>query len=137
FGVEREYAVGVHRPLDPDRVAVLDAGIRLDEGVAQLARPLRRLSRTEVGAFAQLLDPTPDPALTWYRAVLRQGWKRQLRRMFGAVEAPIARLVRVAVGPIRLGVLRSGEVRRLREPEVTALSGDRGRPARTSRHHET
>ena len=37
----------------------------------------------------------------------RQGWKRQLRRMFGAVDAPIERLVRVRIGPVRLDGLRS------------------------------
>ena len=36
--------------------------------------------------------------LTWYRAVLTQGWRRQLRRMFAAVGAPVARLVRVRIG---------------------------------------
>ena len=30
----------------------------------------------------------PRPPLAWYRAVLTQGWKRQLRRMFAAIGAP-------------------------------------------------
>lgn len=135
FGVEREYAVGLLRPLEAQQVAALEAGIALEEGSATLARPLKRIGRTEVASIGSTLDPLPDLALTWYRATLRQGWKRQLRRMFGAVDAPISRLVRVAIGPIRLGALGSGEVRRLREPEVTAVSGGRGRPQHNTRSH--
>ncbi len=135
FGVDREYAVGLVRPLETDQVAALEGGIALEEGIATLARPLKRIGRTEAASIGSILDPPPDPALAWYRATLRQGWKRQLRRMFGAVDAPISRLVRVAIGPIRLGALGSGEVRRLREPEVTAVLGGQGRPVRNRPSH--
>lgn len=153
FGVEREYAVALVAPLLPDQVAALDAGIELEEGIARLARPLKRIGRTEIGSIALAVEPPPDPVLSWYRATLRQGWKRQLRRMFGAVDAPIARLVRIAIGPLRLGELHSAAVRPLRAPEVEALAGqgaERGRPDRggqgrarhdhrpmTSRHRAT
>ena len=36
-GVEREYAVGLDRPLPQPAVEALRGGIRLDEGLAQLA----------------------------------------------------------------------------------------------------
>jgi 23S rRNA pseudouridine2605 synthase len=149
FGVEREYAVALARPLDPDQLAALAAGIQLDEGLATLARPLRALSRTEVGALRTVMAPPPRGELAWYAAALRQGWKRQLRRMFGAVGAPIERLVRFRVGPVRLAALRSGEIRRLKTPEIEALAGQPARrpparagsaragAARRSRHRET
>ena len=59
--------------------------------------------------------------------MLRQGWKRQLRRMFGAVEAPIERLVRVRIGPVRIDGLRSGRVRPLKAPEIRGLAAGAGR----------
>ena len=71
----------------------------------------------------------PRPAArrpVWYRAILAQGWKRQLRRMFGAVGAPIDRLVRVRIGPVRLDDLASGRARRLRAPEVRGLGAGAG-----------
>jgi 23S rRNA pseudouridine2605 synthase len=123
FGVEREYAVGVWAALSPEQAEALAGGIPLEEGLATLARPLRGLSRTEHGALAMVADPPLDPRLSWYVATLRQGWKRQLRRMFGAVEMPIERLIRIRIGPIRLGDLRSGSVRRLKVPEVERLAG--------------
>lgn len=110
-GVEREYAVGLRAPLRPEQVAALEAGIELEEGLGRVVH-LRPASAVEVGRLAELLEPRPGP-LAWYRVTLVQGWKRQLRRMFGAVGAPIERLVRVRVGTVRLDGLRSGESRLL------------------------
>jgi 23S rRNA pseudouridine2605 synthase len=124
FGVEREYAVGVARPLDARQVEELRRGIGLEEGLARLAQPLRAQTSVESRRLAALLDPRPGP-LTWYRAVLAQGWKRQLRRMFGAVGAPIDRLVRVRVGSVRLDDLRTGQTRRLKPPEIRDLGAGR------------
>jgi len=122
FGVAREYAVALERPLDPEQILALAAGIRLEEGRARLAEPLRPLAETEVEVLGRVLRPGFDPDLSWYRATLRQGWKRQLRRMFGAVGAPIVRLARVSIGSVRLGDLRSGRARRLTPREVAALT---------------
>jgi 23S rRNA pseudouridine2605 synthase len=125
-GVEREYALGLGRPLDADQVRELQAGIRLDEGHATLGA-LRSMTTVEVGRLAALLRPAPDADLAWYRATLTQGWKRQLRRMFGAVGAPVDRLVRVRIGPVRIDGLRSGAIRPLKAPEVRGLAGGGGR----------
>lgn len=121
-GVQREYAVAVVRPLEPDQVRLLGRGIRLDEGVAVLDAPLRLATASETARLAALLEPPPEQALTWYRATLAQGWKRQLRRMFAAAGSPIVRLVRVRVGTLRLD-LPSGAARRLKAPEIRALAG--------------
>jgi 16S rRNA U516 pseudouridylate synthase RsuA-like enzyme len=76
------------------------------------------------------MDPSP-PQLAWYRAVLTQGWKRQLRRMFAAVGAPVDRLIRIRIGPVRIDGLRSGRVRALKAPEVRGLAGGGGRSRRS------
>ena len=126
YGVEREYAVGLAWPLDADQTAALERGIALEEGLATVHN-LRRMSDVEVGRLDGLLEPAPPPGLTWYRAILRQGWKRQLRRMFGAVDAPIERLVRIRIGPVRIDGLRSGRIRPLKAPEVRGLAAGGGR----------
>lgn len=127
FGVEREYAMAFEAPLSPEQEQAVRAGIPLEEGLATLARPLRHLGRTEVGALRQVLDPPPQADLVWYAATLHQGWKRQLRRMFGAVDAPIRRLVRIRIGPVKLADLRSGAIRPLRRPELERLGEPNGR----------
>ena len=123
-GIEREYAIGLRPPLSAEQVATLQAGIPLDEGLATVTG-LRATTDTETRRLSELLSPPPAD-LTWYRAILAQGWKRQLRRMFGAVGAPIERLVRVRIGPVRLEDLPSGRARRLRAPEIRGLGAGAG-----------
>lgn len=125
-GVEREYAIALATPLDAVQVAGLRAGIDLDEGHATLGN-LRPMTAVEAAKLAGLLRPTPNAGLIWYRATLTQGWKRQLRRMFGAIGAPIHRLVRVRIGPVRIDGLRGGSVRALKAPEIRGLGGGGGR----------
>jgi 23S rRNA pseudouridine2605 synthase len=125
FGVQREYAVGLAAALTTEQARAIGQGIALDEGTARLVGPLRPMTAVETRRLASTLEPPPGRDLTWYRAVLAQGWKRQLRRMFGAVGAPIHRLVRVRIGPLRLGDLPSGRARRLTEREVAELRLDR------------
>ena len=123
-GVEREYAIGLGAPLTAEQVAALRSGIPLEEGLATL-RGLRPATELETRRLVSTLQPDPG-ALVWYRATLAQGWKRQLRRMFGAVNVPIQRLVRVRIGPVRIDELPSGRSRRLRAPEVRGLASGAG-----------
>jgi 23S rRNA pseudouridine2605 synthase len=128
-GVEREYALALDVPLDARQVDELRAGVPLEEGHATLGN-LRPMTSVEAARLAALLRPEPPPDLVWYRATLTQGWKRQLRRMFGAIGAPVRRLVRVRIGPVRIDGLRSGTARALKAPEVRGLGagGGRSRP---------
>jgi pseudouridine synthase len=56
--------------------------------------------------------------------VLREGRKRQVRLMLAAVGHPVRRLIRTAVGPVKLGTLKSGQFRQLSPGEVMALMED-------------
>jgi 23S rRNA pseudouridine2605 synthase len=123
-GIEREYAIGLRAPLSVEQVATLRAGVPLDEGLATLTG-LRATTEIETRRTAEQLSPPPGD-LVWYRAILAQGWRRQLRRMFGAAGAPIERLVRVRIGPVRLEDLPSGRARRLRAPEIRGLGAGAG-----------
>lgn len=125
FGVEREYAVAVDRPLDDRQLDDLRAGVPLEEGTGRFV-VMRAASRTETAALAATIRPAARPDLVWYRVTLAQGWKRQVRRMFAAVGAPVRRLVRVRVGTVRLGSLGAGDVRTLTPAEVRRLSTGAG-----------
>jgi 23S rRNA pseudouridine2605 synthase len=129
YGVEREYALGLRSRLSREQLDALRAGIELEEGLARLSG-LRPLTEADVQRIVGLMDPAP-PQLAWYRAVLTQGWKRQLRRMFAAVGAPVDRLIRIRIGPVRIDGLRSGRVRALKAPEVRGLAGGGGRSRRS------
>jgi len=132
YGVEREYAVGLAWPLTREQAEALERGVQLIEGIATL-KGLRGQTRTEDRLLSDIIEPTPDPRLTWVRVTIHQGWKRQLRRMFGEVGAPVRRLVRVRIGTLRLETMASGDVRSLAPAEVRRLAGPPPRPDAGSR----
>jgi 23S rRNA pseudouridine2457 synthase len=57
----------------------------------------------------------------WVEVTLREGLNRQVRRMTAAVGHPTLRLVRVAIGPVALGDLQSGEWRDLTSREISQI----------------
>jgi 23S rRNA pseudouridine2605 synthase len=118
-GVEREYAVGIGAALSSEQERALRHGIALDEGTAMLIG-LRMATPTETRRFLAAAEPGLDPGV-WYRVTLGHGWKRQVRRMFAAVGAPVERLARVRIGTLGLRGLRAGEIRRLAPGEVSRI----------------
>ncbi|MFC3550254.1 pseudouridine synthase [Lysobacter cavernae] len=61
----------------------------------------------------------------WLEIALDEGRNRQIRRLLAAFDIGVLRLVRVAIGPLRLGDLPKGQWRRLSAHEIAALGGDR------------
>lgn len=56
-----------------------------------------------------------------YQVVLTEGKKREIRRLFAACGCPVTRLLRTAVGPVKLGALSTGRFRDLTEAELASL----------------
>jgi len=57
-----------------------------------------------------------------FEITITEGRNRQVRRMVEALGAKVLKLVRVAIGPIRIGDLKIGETRELTSKEVRMLS---------------
>ena len=106
FGVEKEYLAEVEGTPTQRHVGRLLRGLELEDG------PARALSATIPGRAA---------GRGAVRVVMGEGRKREVRRMLAAVGLPVRRLVRLRVGPIRLGRLPPGEVRELEPDEVREL----------------
>lgn len=53
--------------------------------------------------------------------ILREGRNRQIRKMCEAVNLEVARLKRISIGPVKLGMLQSGKSRELTDNEVRKL----------------
>jgi len=58
---------------------------------------------------------------SWVELVLDEGKNRQIRRMFDGLDVEVLRLVRVSIGPLRLGDLAKGEHRAVRAEEKVLL----------------
>uniref|UniRef100_UPI00117FB092 pseudouridine synthase n=1 Tax=Nitrospira cf. moscoviensis SBR1015 TaxID=96242 RepID=UPI00117FB092 len=66
----------------------------------------------------------------WLEITIHEGMNRQVRRMTAAVGHPTLRLVRIAIGAVRLGDLKPGEWRDLQEDDIPPL---RSRPSASRR----
>jgi 23S rRNA pseudouridine2605 synthase len=102
YGVDREYDGALKEQIDDSALEQLRRGVQLDDGRAR-AHTVRRKGGNRV-------------VLT-----LREGRKREVRRMFAELGYDVIRLRRVRYGPIRLGDLPTGEWRELDERELAAL----------------
>jgi 23S rRNA pseudouridine2605 synthase len=108
YGVEKEYLVEVEGSLSVKVTRRLTAGVTLEDGPARALR---------AGAIQRIRGRS---ALT---LVMREGRKREVRRMMEAVGFPVVRLVRIRVGSVRLGDLVPGGVRPLLPEEIADLYG--------------
>ena len=106
--VPKTYSVLLERPLSESGAASMREGLVLPGGVR--CRP----AEVTVG---------PDDARRC-RVVITEGKNRQVRRMFEKLGDPVVRLHRLAIGPVRLGHLKEGEVRELTREEIAALEGE-------------
>jgi pseudouridine synthase len=62
---------------------------------------------------------------TWLKVVLKEGRKRQIRRVAAKLGHPVLKLERVGLGPLQLGDLPSGGWRRLTQHEIEQLKAIR------------
>jgi pseudouridine synthase len=119
----KEYLVLVEGTPTSAALEALCAGIELEDGLTAPAE-VERVQRTPWGRAPHGQE--------WLRFVLHEGRKRQIRRMCDAVGCPVRRLVRMRIGPVRLGDLAPGEHRSLTSPELHRLRDAVGlaRPSR-------
>lgn len=115
FEVEKAYDVTVRGgPVSEQAVRKLRAGVVLEDGKT---------------APAQVTKLGPRRL----RITIHEGRNRQVRRMCAAVGHPVSELMRVRFGPLELGGLHPGSVRKLTRAEVDALraaaNADGGRAA--------
>ncbi len=105
--IDKTYHVQVDALPTPGLLAQLQAGVVV-EGERLAARAARELRRGARHA--------------WLEIVLDEGRNRQIRRLLEAQGVAVLRLVRVAIGSVRLGDLPKGAWRPLRPEEVAALA---------------
>jgi 23S rRNA pseudouridine2605 synthase len=89
-----------------------DLGKRLRAGVTLEDGPVA------VHSF-KVVDATPGRAMV--ELVVHEGRKHIVRRLLESVGHPVQRLVRTAIGPVRMGDQRPGSMRPLNRAEVGAL----------------
>lgn len=104
--VTKSYRVQVNLPVTGAQIQQLCQGIELDEGRTQPAR-------------IAWLQGGPDRS--WLRFEIKEGKKRQIRRMCKAVGLRVLYLQRESLGPLQLGALAEGQCRLLSVAELRQL----------------
>lgn len=126
FAHPRTYWVQVEGVPDDAELRRLASGVTI-QGYRTRAAEVRFLG-TETEALPPRVPPIrfrKSLPTSWIEIALTEGRNRQVRRMTAAVGFPTLRLVRVAIGELRLEELMPGQWRELSEQELRSL-----RPAR-------
>ncbi len=91
----RKYAVRVlGHPSDAD-IARLTTGVTLDDGPAKFAQVDRADGH-------EAIDGVHQSSNLWFHVTLREGRKREVRRLWEAIGCKVSRLIGIAFGPIQL-----------------------------------
>ncbi|MBX7212778.1 MAG: rRNA pseudouridine synthase [Thermoflexales bacterium] len=77
--------------------------------------------RPTAPAKVEVLPEQREAGATWLSVTLHEGRKRQIKRVAKAVGHPVRRLIRVRIGPLKLGDLEPGKWRALAKDEIDAL----------------
>ncbi len=103
----RQYSVRVHGNPSRADIAKLQAGIKLEDGMA---------------SFDTVEAQGGEGANRWFNVTIREGRNREVRRLWEAVGQQVSRLLRISYGPIKLPrKLKRGKYQALTPAEVRLL----------------
>ena len=124
FEHPRTYWVQVEGLPSEEAMRRLASGVAV-QGYRTRPAKVRRLAEEA----AERLPPRNPPIrfrktvpTSWIEIMLTEGRNRQVRRMTAAIGYPTLRLVRVAIGELRLGELPPGQWRELMPDELSGLT---------------
>ncbi len=106
YGHEKTYKVVVEGRISQDALAKWQEGVYLDG---------RKTIPAKINVIQQ------EVSFTRLEIVMREGRKRQIRRVANMLGFPVTQLVREKIGPLSLGNLKPGDWRHLTDREVAAL----------------
>ena len=104
--LQKIYHVQVNRVADEALIQRMEQGLQVDPDFLR-ARRVRRLRQGSRNS--------------WLEVVLTEGKNRHIRRLLGALDVQVMRLIRIAIGPLVLGDLAKGSYRHLTDVEVNGL----------------
>lgn len=107
------YRVTVRPSVDEDQIIAFETGIEID-GKKTAPAQVRVISRQEGRVVLEI--------------ILHEGRNREIRKMCEQLGLEVARLKRIAVGQVKMGMLKQGDWRDLTQEEVKKLSANPNPP---------
>ena len=114
FEVPKTYLAEVPGPIPRSLGRQLREGVELEDGLIKVDS----FSVVDVAAGRAVVE-----------LILHEGRNHLVRRLLQAVDHPVSRLVRTAIGPVNLGHQRQGTVRKLSQREIGELHALVAKPA--------
>lgn len=106
YRVMKTYQVASTGKIESHQLRQLRQGV-IDDGEELRAQSARVITSTNLRSITEL--------------ELTEGKNREVRRLFAACGLTVERLIRIRVGPVRLGELPSGKWRTLTDQEINSL----------------
>ncbi|MEG0751317.1 MAG: pseudouridine synthase [Oscillospiraceae bacterium] len=106
-GVSKLYRVSVRPAPVEEQLIALSTGVTLDDGY--LASPFS----------VRVVASEPNRGVL--EMTMTEGKNREIRRMCEVVGLEVIRLKRLSIGPVKLGMLKTGDYRELKKEEIIAL----------------
>ncbi len=110
YKVEKKYLVTLNKPAEKGLEQKFRDGVTIDKGI--LVRGTLEFDRSGSRKHAVV--------------TIREGKNRQVRKMFARFGLRVTRLIRVQIGPLKLGALQSGQWRYLTDREIQQLKATTG-----------
>lgn len=104
--IPKTYRVTIRPELSKEQKTALEEGIEID-GKVTLPADVRIIDRQEGRVVIEL--------------TIYEGRNRQIRKMCEALQLEVARLKRIKIGALKLGMLKQGDYRDLTDDEIHAL----------------
>lgn len=122
FGHTKVYRVLLAKRPDEDQLATWRRGAVLSDGYK--TQPVEIHLEASAGKGA------------WVRVRMREGRKRQIRETASQLGLPVVKILRISIGPLQLGNLKSGQWRYLTRQEVEALKSPENERHRSKPHRK-
>ncbi|UTA49588.1 pseudouridine synthase [Simiduia sp. 21SJ11W-1] len=107
----KTYWVLVEGEPAPQALQLLQRGVTLNDGPCRPAK-VKTIAPPRLWARNPPVRVRKNIKDTWLEITITEGRNRQVRRMTAAIGHPTLRLIRVAIGPWKLGTLVPGESRK-------------------------
>jgi len=104
--IKKVYSVWVYGYPNKEVMSKFSKGVELEDGLT---------------APAKIKLIKKGKTTTQMEVEIKEGKKRQIRRMFDALGHPVSRLVRIQIGELKLGTLEEGKFKKLKEQEIKRL----------------
>ena len=120
FGVTKEYRVLCSGLASEEQLQALKRGMYLVTPSSDGTKTSKRASLESVRILKRFVDRNRGDR-TLLGVTLREGQNREIRRMLARVGLKVRELERVAIGPLRAGDLKPGQVKLLGKKDVEKL----------------